>query len=158
MTLAKGLGGGVPIGAVACSEKAAAGLAVQPGGAVPHASTFGGNALACAAANAVFEIIDAEGLLAKVAESGTYLGEQLAKLVTEFPGHATEVRGRGLLRGIAISGAPAQVVARCREKGMLVSIAGDKVVRFAPPYIVERAQLDEAVSILRSVLAEGVGK
>src|SRR5262249_7535199 len=61
MSLAKGLGGGIPIGALACSEKAAAGLAAAPGGAVPHASTFGGNALACAAVNAVFEIMENEG-------------------------------------------------------------------------------------------------
>ncbi|MBA3455198.1 MAG: aminotransferase class III-fold pyridoxal phosphate-dependent enzyme, partial [Deltaproteobacteria bacterium] len=158
MTLAKGLGGGVPIGAVAMSEKAAAGLTQQPGGAVPHATTFGGNALACAAANAVFDIIEKDNLLARVTESGEYLAGKLAELVREFPGHATEVRGRGLLRGLAVSGGPALVVARAREKGVLLSVAGDKVVRFAPPYIVQRAELDEAVSILRSVLAEGVGK
>ena len=158
MTLAKGLGGGVPIGAVAMSERAAAGLTQQPGGAVPHATTFGGNALACAAANAVFDIIEKEQLLARVTESGEYLAGKLAALVAEFPGHATEVRGRGLLRGLAVATAPAAVVARAREKGVLLSVAGDKVVRFAPPYIVSKAQLDEAVSILRSVLAEGVGK
>jgi acetylornithine/N-succinyldiaminopimelate aminotransferase len=158
MTLAKGLGGGVPIGAVAMTEKAAQGLSQQPGGAVPHATTFGGNALACAAANAVFDIIESENLLARVTESGEYLAGQLGNLVREFPGHATEVRGRGLLRGLAVAGSPVQVVARCREKGVLLSVAGDKVVRFAPPYIVEKAQLDEAVSILKSVLAEGVGK
>jgi predicted acetylornithine/succinylornithine family transaminase len=158
MTLAKGLGGGIPIGAVACSEKAAHGLAAQPGGAVPHASTFGGNPLACAAANAVFELIDSEGLIERVAQAGQYLGSKLAELVREFPGHALDTRGRGLLRGVAVAGAPAQVVAKCREKGMLVSVAGDKVVRFAPPYIVEREHLDEAVGILRAVLAEGVGK
>ena len=158
MTLAKGLGGGVPIGAVACSEKAAAGLAAAPGGAVPHASTFGGNALACAAANAVFDIIDAEKLLARVTESGEYLGGQLAKLATEFPGHVLEARGRGLLRGIAVSGQPAQITGKCRERGVLLSVAGANVVRFAPPYVVERGQLDEALGILRSVLADGVGK
>ncbi|MDQ3368192.1 MAG: acetylornithine/succinylornithine family transaminase [Myxococcota bacterium] len=158
MTLAKGLGGGVPIGAVACSEKAARGLAAQAGGAVPHASTFGGNALACAAANAVFDIIDTEGLLDRVTQAGQYLAQQLAELVVEFPKHATEIRGRGLLRGLAVSGSPVQVVARCRELGVLLSVAGDKVVRFAPPYIVERAELDEAVATLRKVLAEGVGK
>ena len=158
MTLAKGLGGGVPIGAVACSEKAAAGLAAQPGGAVPHASTFGGNPLACAAALAVFDIMEAEGLVERVAEAGRYLGDRLAELVEAFPGHVLEARGRGLLRGIAVAGAPAQVNAKCREKGMLVSIAGANVIRFAPPYIVERAQLDEAISILRGVLAEGAGK
>ncbi len=158
MTLAKGLGGGIPIGALACTEKAAAGLAVQPGGAVPHASTFGGNALACAAVNAVFDIIENEGLIERVAQAGQYLGSQLAEIVTDFPGHVTEVRGRGLLRGIALSGAPAQVTVRCREKGMLLSIAGDKVVRFAPPYVIGRANIDEAISILRGVLSEGLGK
>jgi acetylornithine/N-succinyldiaminopimelate aminotransferase len=158
MSLAKGLGGGIPIGALACSEKAAAGLAAQAGGAVPHASTFGGNALACAAANAVFEIIETEGLIDRVVQAGQYLAARLTELIGEFPGHVTEVRGRGLLRGVVVSGAPGQVTARCREKGMLVSIAGDKVVRFAPPYIIERKHLDEAVTILRGVLAEGAGK
>ncbi len=158
MTLAKGLGGGVPIGAVACSDKAALGLAAHAGGAVPHASTFGGNALAAAAANAMFGIIEAEGLLDRVVQSGQHLATALGELVVAFPGHVIETRGRGLLRGIAVAGAPAQVVARCREQGLLLSVAGDKVVRFAPPYIVERAQLDEAVTILRGVLAEGVGK
>lgn len=158
MTLAKGLGGGVPIGALVCTERAAAGLAVVPGGAVTHASTFGGNALACAAANAVFEIMEAEGLVERVAKSGEYLAARLAELVAEFPGHAVEVRGRGLLRGLAVSGAPAQVTARCRENGLLLSIAGDKVVRFVPPYVVEREHLDEAVAILRGALAEGAGR
>jgi acetylornithine/N-succinyldiaminopimelate aminotransferase len=158
MSLAKALGGGIPIGALACSEKMAAGLAAQPGGPVPHASTFGGNALACAAVNAVFDIIENEGLIERVVQAGQYLGTQLAELVDEFPGHAVEVRGRGLLRGIAVSGAPAQVTARCRERGLLVSVAGDKVVRFAPPYIVERKHIDEAVAIVRAVLSDGTGK
>jgi predicted acetylornithine/succinylornithine family transaminase len=158
MTLAKGLGGGVPIGAVAMTEKAAAGLSQVAGGAVPHASTFGGNPLACAAANAVLEIIDAEKLLDRVTSTGEYLGEQLKSLVKEFPGHAVDTRGRGLLRGVAVSGTASNVTARCREKGLLVSVAGANVIRFAPPFIVERAQVDEGIGILRSVLAEGVGK
>ncbi len=158
MTLAKGLGGGIPIGAVACSEKAAQGLAVQPGGSVPHASTFGGNPLACAAAVAVFELMESEGLIERVTQAGDYLGKILTELVEEFPGHVIDARGRGLLRGVSVAGAPAQVTSRCREKGLLVSIAGDKVVRFAPPYVVERDHLDEAVTILRGVLQEGAGK
>jgi acetylornithine/succinyldiaminopimelate/putrescine aminotransferase len=158
MSLAKGLGGGVPIGALACSEKAAAGLAAKPGGAVPHASTFGGNALACAAANAVFDIIDSEGLIDRVAQLGDYLAARLGELAAAFPGHVTEVRGRGLLRGLAVAGAPAQVTTRCREHGLLLSVAGDKVVRFAPPYVVERAHIDEAIDVVRRVLAEGAGK
>lgn len=158
MTLAKGLGGGVPIGAVACSEKAAAAFAVQPGAAVMHGTTFGGNPLACAAANAVFEIMESEGLVERVHDAGEYLGGKLAELVDEFPGHVTGVRGRGLLRGISVSGAPVQVTGKAREKGLLVSVAGSNVVRFAPPFVVERAQLDEAVSITRAVLEEGAGK
>jgi acetylornithine/succinyldiaminopimelate/putrescine aminotransferase len=156
MTLAKGLGGGIPIGAVACSDKAAAGLAAKEGGAVPHASTFGGNPFACAAACAVFDIIESEGLLERVTDAGTYLGQKLGELAKEFP-QVTEVRGRGLLRGIAVKGAPAQVVAKSREKGLLLSVAGDKVVRFAPPYIVERKHIDEAIAVVRGVLATGTG-
>ncbi|MEP6862404.1 MAG: acetylornithine/succinylornithine family transaminase [Deltaproteobacteria bacterium] len=158
MTLAKGLGGGVPIGALAASEKAAAGLNYHAGGAVPHASTFGGNPLACAAAAAVFDIIETEGLIERVVQAGQYLEKRLGELVAEFPGHATGVRGRGLLQGLAVKNGPANVTAACRAKGLLCSVAGAEVVRFAPPYIVAREQLDEAVGILRSVLVEGIGK
>jgi predicted acetylornithine/succinylornithine family transaminase len=158
MTLAKGLGGGVPIGAVVASEKAARGLAAVAGGAVPHASTFGGNALACAAAVAMLDIMESEGLVERVDQMGQYLAKQLGELVIEFPGHAIEIRGRGLLRGLAVSGNAVPVVGRCREKGMLVSVAGANVVRFAPPYVVERNHIDEAVTLLRGVLAEGLGK
>ena len=158
MTLAKGLGGGVPIGAMAASEKAAAGLAFQAGGAVPHASTFGGNPLACAAASAVFDIIETEGLIERVVQAGQYLEKRLAELVAQFPGQATGVRGRGLLQGLVVANAPANVTGACRAKGLLCSVAGDKVVRFAPPYIVTREQLDEAVAILKSALEEGHGK
>jgi acetylornithine/N-succinyldiaminopimelate aminotransferase len=158
MTLAKGLGGGIPIGAVACSEKAAQGLAAVAGGSVPHASTFGGNPLACAAASAVFEIIENEALIERVMQAGEYLGTRLADLVQRFSGHVVDQRGRGLLRGLSVTGAPAQVVSRCRELGLLLSVAGDKVIRFAPPYVVERSQLDEGVAILTKVLGEGVGR
>ena len=158
MTLAKGLGGGVPIGAVCASEHAAKGLEFKGGAAVPHASTFGGNPLACAAASAVFDIMEAEDLVARAREAGAYLGTLLEALVAEFPGHVKDARGRGLLRGVAVAGQPAQVTAACREMGMLVSVAGTNVVRFAPPYIVTRAQLDEAVTLLRAALRAGAGK
>src|SRR5262249_33307033 len=117
MTLAKGLGGGVPIGAMVCSEQASAGLAAKPGGGGPHASPVGGNAVACAAANAVFEIIETEGLIERVAQAGQYLGTRLVDVAAEFPDQATEARGRGLLRGLAVAGSPALVVQRCRERG-----------------------------------------
>ncbi|HVK76982.1 MAG TPA: acetylornithine/succinylornithine family transaminase [Kofleriaceae bacterium] len=158
MTLAKGLGGGIPVAALCATERVAPGLAALPGGAVPHASTFGGNALATAAAVAVLDIIERDGLLAAVTAQGEHLGGRLAELVAAFPGHAVEARGRGLLRGLRVAGSAAAVVARARELGVLLSVAGADVVRFAPAYIVSRAQLDEAVEVLRKVLGEGLGK
>ncbi|MCL4225429.1 MAG: acetylornithine/succinylornithine family transaminase [Myxococcales bacterium] len=156
MTLAKGLGGGVPVGAVLATERAAAGLAAAPGGAVPHASTFGGNPLATAAAVAVLEIVERDGLLAQVTARGEHLGQALAGLVAAHPGAALEARGRGLLRGLRVAAGAAAVVARARELGVLLSLAGADVVRFAPSFVVSPAQLDEAVSVLGQVLAEGV--
>jgi acetylornithine/N-succinyldiaminopimelate aminotransferase len=155
MTLAKGLGGGIPIGAVATTDAFSAGLAAQPGGAVPHASTFGGNPLACAAARAVLDIIEDEGLLERVSAAGDYLGQRLSALVRQYPAVALETRGRGLLRGLRVAGAPATVIARCRDKGVLLSIAGADVIRFAPPFVIERAHIDEAVDALGAALAAG---
>jgi len=156
MTLAKGLGGGVPIGAVCATERAAAGLAAKPGGAVPHASTFGGNPLACGAACAVIEIIEAEGLLAKVESVGDYLGTRLAGLAAKYPTVVLDARGRGLLRGIRLASPPgvATVNGKCRERGLLLSLAGADVLRFAPPYVIDRGLVDEAVAIVDRVLQE----
>jgi acetylornithine/N-succinyldiaminopimelate aminotransferase len=156
MTLAKGLGGGIPVGALAATERAAAGLAYQGGAAVPHASTFGGNAFATAAACAVFEIIERDNLLANVTAQGAYLGERLTALVAKYPAAALEGRGRGLLRGLRVAANAAGVTARARELGVLFSLAGADVVRFAPAYIVERSHLDEAIGVLEQILAEGV--
>jgi len=158
MTLAKGLGGGIPIGAVCASERAAEGLRVKPGGAVPHASTFGGNPLACSAACAVFDIIDADSLLERVSRIGDYLGARLMELVTEFPETVSETRGRGLLRGIRITGDPAALNGKCREGGVLLSLAGPDVLRFAPPYIVSEGDIDEALAILRAALGTVAGR
>ncbi|RMH43570.1 MAG: aspartate aminotransferase family protein [Deltaproteobacteria bacterium] len=154
MTLAKALGGGVPIGACAATEAAAQGLAFREGGPVPHASTFGGNPLACAAARAVLRTIEDDGLLAHAAAAGDVLGAGLAELVAAYPGLCVDARGRGLLRGIALARGAADVVARCRDRGLLVSVAGGTVVRFAPALIVDRAHIDEALAILRAVLDE----
>ena len=154
MTLAKGLGGGIPIGAIAVTERAAAGLIIPTGGAVPHASTFGGNPLATAAAAAVFELIERHDLLAHVAAAGEHLGKSLASLVARHPERALDARGRGLLRGVAVAGNASQIVGKCRERGALLSLAGANVVRFAPAYVVTTAQLDLGVAILESVLTD----
>jgi len=153
MTLAKGLGGGVPIGAVVASERAAAGLAFREGGAVPHASTFGGNPLACAAARAVLEIIDDEGVLDNCHRVGDHLGDRLDELVLRWPRGCQQARGRGLLRGLALDRPAAPVVAACRERGVLLSVAGASVIRFAPALIASTDHVDEAVDTLTHVLA-----
>jgi predicted acetylornithine/succinylornithine family transaminase len=154
MSLAKGLAGGVPIGALVASERAAQGLTFVQGGAVPHASTFGGNPLACATSLAVFRTIDEQGLLENCMRVGAYLGEQLVGMAERHRGLARGARGRGLLRGLVLEGSAAPVVSRCRELGLLVSLAGSNVVRFAPALIVERAHVDEALGTLDRVLTE----
>ncbi len=152
MTLAKGLAGGVPIGAVLATEEAAKGLLPLPGEPVTHASTFGGNALACAASLCVLDVIEEEGLLSNCNEAGDYLGRGLRRLVDRHPGVALESRGRGLLRGLLVKKDAAGIVARCREKGLLLSVAGGSVVRFVPALTVKRHELDEALGILDGVL------
>jgi len=154
MTLAKALGGGVPIGAVAVSEKAAAGLAFIEGSAVPHATTFGGNPLACAAAIAVIETIEAEGLIENCRQAGGYLGRCLDELATSYPDHCAGTRGRGLLRGLVMREPASPKVQRARELGLLLSVAGGVVIRFAPALTLRKKHIDEAVGVLDMVLAQ----
>jgi predicted acetylornithine/succinylornithine family transaminase len=153
MTLAKALGGGVPIGALAASEKAAAGLTFVEGSAVPHASTFGGNAFACAAANAVFETVDRDGLLDNCTTVGEHLGAALEGLC-ERHAVAIEARGRGFLRGLVLDRPASPFVAKCRERGLLLSVAGGVVVRFAPALIATTDHVDEAITVLDGVLSD----
>lgn len=143
MSLAKGLAGGVPIGCMVATDELAKGFA--PG---THASTFGGNPLACAAALTVMETIERDKLLARVVEAGGRLHKALDNLVHKYPGRAKEVRGRGLLKGLLVDGDAAPYVARAREKGVLLSVAGGSVVRFVPPFVVTDEQIDEGVAAL----------
>lgn len=154
MTMAKALGGGVAIGAIAASEKAAEGLSFREGGAVPHASTFGGNPFACSAALAVLEIIDSEKLLQNALSVGEYLGSCFAELIAAHPNKLASQRGRGLLRGLVMTGPAANTYRSCREQGLLVSVAGGEVLRFAPALITSNANIDEAIGILDKVLRD----
>ncbi|AVX32163.1 acetylornithine/N-succinyldiaminopimelate aminotransferase [Carboxydocella thermautotrophica] len=138
-TLAKGLGGGVPIGAIVAKEEVAA--AFQPG---DHASTFGGNPLVCAAALATLNIILEEGFLAQVQAKGEYLRSLLAEM--------GPVRGKGLMLGLELPGPGAEVVARCQERGLLINCTAGNVLRFVPPLIVNEAEIQEAVRILRDCM------
>ena len=149
VTLAKGLGGGVPIGAMLANDEVARGF--EPGS---HASTFGGNPFATAAALYVQKAIDEQGLIERSREMGAHLGSALLRLAERRRPRTRGARGRGLLQGILVD-EPAEVVAAARAKGLLLSLAGSNVVRLVPPLIVSRAEIDEAVAILDDVLGSG---
>jgi acetylornithine/N-succinyldiaminopimelate aminotransferase len=141
MTLAKGLGNGIPIGAMVATEAVGGALGVGT-----HASTFGGNPLACACALVVLDIIVKEKLWEQSAQSGEYLRGRLTEVKRRGAGEIREVRGRGLWVGVEVADAPG-VVSRCRELGMLVNLAGEKTVRLAPALTIEHSHLDEAAAI-----------
>ena len=142
VTMAKGLGGGVPIGGMMCKKEVAV---FVPG---DHASTFGGNPLVTSAVGVVIEELTQNGLLQHVQEVGEYLTEALTKLKEEVD-CIIDVRGIGLMQGVEITKAPKDVINKCLEKGMLIVGAGEKVIRFVPPLIVTKSQIDEAVAILK---------
>jgi acetylornithine/N-succinyldiaminopimelate aminotransferase len=150
ISLAKGLGGGVPIGVVLTKESLAD--ALPPG---THGSTFGGNALACAAALAVLEVLDAEKLVLGAKTKGEALAGMLEGLVRDLPGVCESARGEGLLRGLVLRpGFVARdVLVQTQAAGLLLTAAGDRVLRFTPPLVVTLAQLEEGTAILRTVLA-----
>ena len=150
VTLAKGLGGGVPIGAMLANEEI--GRAFTPG---THASTFGGNPLATSAALYIQHAIDDGGLLERCRDVGSHLGSALLRLAERLKPRTRGARGRGLLQGLVLEGEAAPVVARAAERGLLISAAGGNVVRVAPPLIATKAQVDEAIQILDAVLADG---
>jgi len=149
VTLAKGLAGGVPIGALLANEEVARGF--EPG---THASTFGGNPFATAAALFVQNAIDELGLLENCREMGGHLGSALLRLAERRRPRTRGARGRGLLQGLIIDGDPVDVVTRARAAGLLLSVAGANIVRFVPPLIVGKAEIDEAIEILDHVLGE----
>jgi acetylornithine/N-succinyldiaminopimelate aminotransferase len=141
VTLAKGLANGLPIGAFLVADGVAG--AFEPG---DHASTFGGNPVACAAACAVVETID-EALLANVVRKG----ERLVAGLERLPG-AVEVRGAGLLLGLEIDRVARDVIAACLERGVLVCSAGERVIRLTPPLTITDDEIDQALAVLEEVL------
>jgi len=149
VTLAKGLGGGVPIGAFISTDEVSQGFG--PGS---HASTFGGGPLASAAANVVLDVIARDDLASHVERMGRRLREGLAALRSPL---VKDVRGLGLLCGAAVSCAPKAVVDAALGEGLLCTVAGHDVVRMAPPLIVNEAEVDEGVSRLGKALAGMVG-
>ena len=149
ITMAKALGGGVSIGAMMAKEEIAASLV--PG---KHASTFGGNALVCAAAIAVIEAIEEENLLEKANQLGNYTLEKLEQLKNK---HfiIDSVRGVGMMIGIQLTSPGQPIVNKCLEKGLRINCTQGTVLRLMLPMIVTAEQIDQAIDILDSVLSEG---
>ena len=148
MTLAKGLGAGVPIGAMLATERLAVSFT-----AGAHASTFGGNPLTCAAAVAVMRVMAEEGVLANCSAQGEHLRARLRELRRRIP-RIKDVRGRGLLVGAELDGPGAPVVDACREAGLLINCTMEKTLRFSPPLIVAQDEIDRAVEITARVLGQ----
>jgi acetylornithine aminotransferase len=153
-TSAKGLGGGIPIGATLAKQFCAV---FQPG---DHASTFGGNPFACAVALAVCQTLAQQSILENVQQRGEQLRAGLRQLAAKYPTTIAEVRGWGLINGMEIKAeidlTSAQVVKAAIDQGLLLVPAGPKVVRFVPPLIVSSEEIDQALQMVDRALASTV--
>lgn len=147
VTLAKGLAGGVPIGAFIASDKVAA---VFHAG--DHGSTFGGNPLACAASNVVIDEISSTERLNAVNEVGTYLKSKLEGFREKYPALIKEVRGMGLILGMQLTKPGRDIVNACLAEGAIINCTAGDVLRFVPPLIVTKKQVDELCEIMERVL------
>lgn len=148
ISLAKGLGGGIPIGAMMAVDRVAE--VFEPGN---HASTFGGNPIAATAGVTVLERLLNGGVLENAEKQGLYLRQKLEGLKDKYP-VITDIRGVGLIQGIELSVAGSELVGKCIEKGLLLVGAGVNVVRFVPPLIISEKEIDEAIDILDKLLSE----
>ena len=145
VTLAKGLAGGVPIGAFIVTEKVAA--AFHAG---DHGSTFGGNPLACAAANVVLDVIADDAFLSRVKAVGTHFKQKLEDLRTKYPAYIVDVRGTGLILGMEMqkNEVAAAIARRMLEQGVIINCTAGNVLRFIPPLIFTKNEVDELVCVL----------
>jgi acetylornithine/N-succinyldiaminopimelate aminotransferase len=143
MSIAKGMAGGFPMGAVLARERVA--RALVPGS---HGTTFGGNPLACAAGNAVLDVVLAPGFLAQVDATARYLWRGLLALCERYPSVFTEARGAGLICGLKCAVPNGEVQNAAVAEGLLTVAAGDNVLRLVPPLIVGEAECDEALALL----------
>ena len=145
--MAKGLGGGYPIGAIWAAEKH--GDLFTPGS---HGSTFGGTPMACAAALAVLDVLERDQLIAKVAANGAAWKTQLEQFIVEFPQQVKAITGRGYMLGIVLHVEPPPYIAALREAGLLAPAAGGNTIRLLPPLIATMDELNCATAMIRTVL------
>lgn len=143
MTIAKGIGGGFPIGACLCTEKAADGMV-----AGTHGSTYGGNPLGCAVAMAVLDEITADGFLDQVNRTAGRLSQKLGALIDDNPDVLEGVRGEGLMIGLKCKKPNLDIVKAGYDAGILTVPAADNIIRILPPLNVTDADIDEAVNRL----------
>jgi len=148
MTLAKSLGGGVPIGALVARKGIADTL--KPG---MHASTFGGSPLVCSSSLAVFRAIKEERLLSNAVRMGQYLKKRLEELKSKYK-IINELRGLGLMLGVELKKESSSIVSQCRERGLLINCTQKRVLRLMPPLIVTKADVDKAIDILDEALCD----
>ncbi len=148
ITTAKALGCGVPVGAFVASEEVAS--AFEPG---DHGTTYGGNPFVTSAVNAVFEIFEQDGVLDHVKEIAPYLEEKLKELVQKYD-FVLEHRGVGLMQGLEFSFPVKDIIPKVMEKGLILISAGANIIRFVPPLVITKKDVDDMIQILDSVLSE----
>ena len=149
MAIAKGIGGGFPVGACLATAEAAKGMTTGT-----HGTTFGGNPLAMAVGNAVLDVVLAPGFLEHVQRVGNYAKQQLSSLVSEHPGVFEDLRGAGLMLGLKMTMPNNEFIDALRAHGMLAIGAGDNVVRLLPPLIIEESHMREAMEKLTETARE----
>jgi len=148
VTLAKGLGGGVAIGA--CLAKGTAAEVFKPGN---HASTFGGNPLACAAAIETLKVIDDEGLLEHATKLGDFMRDRFRNQLVDVPG-VVQVRGQGLIVGVELSVPCVELVRKALEKKLLINVTSDKVIRLLPAFVMQQHEAEQVIDITCLLIKE----
>ncbi|MDA0342935.1 MAG: aspartate aminotransferase family protein [Verrucomicrobia bacterium] len=148
IAMAKGLGGGFPIGAIWVKDSSSS--LFTPGS---HGTTFGGSPLACSAAHAVLDVIEKEDLIAQAKVLGDYLLQGIQKLAENFPKKILEIRGRGLMLGVQLADEPGELVSILRDNGLLAVGAAGQTLRLLPPLTITQDEIDQGLKILRQSLS-----
>jgi acetylornithine/N-succinyldiaminopimelate aminotransferase len=148
ITLAKGLGSGVPIGA--CIAGNIAGEIFKPGN---HASTFGGNPLACTAAITTLDVIEEEGLMCNALEQGDFMRKNFQEQLGDLD-HVTQIRGQGLMIGIEFTKPCGELVKTALKQGLLINVTSDKVVRLLPSLAIKQNETEQIVNMVSTLIKE----
>lgn len=149
ITTAKGIGCGVPVGAFACLEKFAS---LKPG---DHGSTYGGNPFVTSAVDVCFQIFEEDGILENVCETGEYLYQKLEEIKEDYE-FITAHRGMAMMQGLEFNCEVKDILSKALEKGLVLISAGSNIIRFLPPLIISRDDVDEMITILKEIFDENI--